>query len=410
MSNSAAITLDGVSKKYCRSLKQSMIYGLSDITRDLAGISVRSDILRDEEYWALRDISLIVEPGECVGVIGPNGAGKSTLLKLVAGIFPPDTGRVRVRSRVGTLLEVGAGFHPLLSGRENVFINGSILGLKNREIRKHFDEIVAFSELEEFIDSPVKHYSSGMYVRLGFAVAAHLSPDVLLVDEALAVGDTAFRFKCINRIAEMRREGTAVLFVSHSESQIRGAADRCLLISHGNSEVFEHIDEAFLCYQDIAASSFDRLVDHADYQGELELTQVKLESPGEDNHIVSGDKFGMHIHFNVNTPISAAYLIMRIWNAHGQLAAVVDSRDEGATFDLHEGVAIVSVDISSLPLVPGRYRIGGGLRRGMQILGWSTQLAWLDIMPRPGQPFQEGIMALSINYSMEIKHLNNNCD
>ncbi len=382
-----------------------MIYGLTDIARDLVCFPARVDNLRAEEYWALRNISLTVEPGECIGVIGPNGAGKSTLLKLVGGIYPPDTGRIRVRPRVGTLLEVGAGFHPLLSGRENIFINGSILGLKNQQIRKRLDEIVAFADLEEFIDSPVKHYSSGMYVRLGFAVAAHLNPDVFLVDEALAVGDTAFRIKCINRIAEMREEGTAILFVSHSEMQVRMAASRCLLINHSKAETYDYVDEAFLSYQNIIneSNSAGELAGHADYYSDVELIDVKLKMPYAGDLLISGDPINVQLRFNVHTPVSDAHIIMRVWTAQGELAATVNSRDAGTSFNLPCGEASINIALDQLPLVPGKFRFAGGLLQKNRIIAWSTQLAWLHIKSKSGQLSTEGIMALSAQFEMKSR-------
>jgi lipopolysaccharide transport system ATP-binding protein len=188
-----------------------------------------------EEFWALRDISFEVTPGEVVGIIGRNGAGKSTLLKILSRITEPTAGRIELRGRVASLLEVGTGFHPELSGRENIFLNGAILGMSRAEIRRKFDEIVTFAEVEQFLDTPVKHYSSGMYVRLAFAVAAHLEPEILIVDEVLAVGDVAFQKKCIGKMqAVSHEEGRTVLFVSHNLAVIQSLCKRCLLLEHGS--------------------------------------------------------------------------------------------------------------------------------------------------------------------------------
>src|SRR5271165_3754249 len=181
-----------------------------------------------EEFWALRNVSFEVKQGEVVGIIGRNGAGKSTLLKIVSRITEPTEGRAVLRGRVASLLEVGTGFHPELTGRENIFLNGAILGMTRREIQKKFDEIVAFAEVERFLDTPVKHYSSGMYMRLAFAVAAHLEPEILIVDEVLAVGDAAFQKKCLGKMSEVAREGRTVLFVSHNSAAIEALCDRCL--------------------------------------------------------------------------------------------------------------------------------------------------------------------------------------
>ncbi|MBN1764192.1 MAG: ABC transporter ATP-binding protein [Sedimentisphaerales bacterium] len=186
-----------------------------------------------EEFWALKDINFEMPQGERVGIIGPNGAGKSTLLKILSRITEPTTGRVHIRGRVSSLLEVGTGFHPELTGRENIFLNGAILGMTRAEIKRKFDEIVAFAEVEKFLDTPVKRYSSGMYVRLAFAVAAHLEPEILIVDEVLAVGDGQFQKKCLRKMEDVGQEGRTVLFVSHNMPMIASLCDRCILLNNG---------------------------------------------------------------------------------------------------------------------------------------------------------------------------------
>src|SRR4029450_8046194 len=186
-----------------------------------------------EEFWALKDISLTIDQGETIGILGHNGSGKSTLLKCIAGILKPTSGEVRLRGRIASLLELGAGFHPDLTGRENVFINASFLGIPRREIAKHFDDIVAFAELEHFIDQQVKYYSSGMYVRLGFAVAINVEPDILLVDEVLAVGDEVFQKKCLDRIEQIQQDGKTILFVTHGADLARKICDRVIVLDHG---------------------------------------------------------------------------------------------------------------------------------------------------------------------------------
>ena len=237
MSGDVLIRVEGVSKKFTRSLRQSMRYGITDIARDFVGLPTSSDGLRPGEFWAVDDLSFGVRRGECLGLIGPNGAGKSTLLKLLNGIIMPDKGHIEVRGRAGALIEIGAGFHPMLTGRENVYVNGTILGLNKRTIDKLFDSIVEFSELKDFIDTPVKFYSSGMYVRLGFAIAAQMDPDVLLIDEVLAVGDVGFRAKCYRFIAEVIGKA-AVIFISHSMPAVAKICDRILVVNGGRC-VFE---------------------------------------------------------------------------------------------------------------------------------------------------------------------------
>ena len=233
MPTDTIISVEGVSKKFCRSLKQTMLYGVTDVVCDVLGFSQSSNGLRPDEFWALDDVSFEVKRGECLGLIGPNGAGKSTLLKLLNGITHPDKGTIKITGRISALLELGAGFHPMLTGRENIRLSGAILGLSQVEVEKKFDAIVDFAGLEEFIDSPVKHYSSGMYVRLGFAIAAHAEPDVLLIDEALAVGDILFQSKCYAKLREFRERGITIIFVTHSLDLVTTYCSRALLLDRG---------------------------------------------------------------------------------------------------------------------------------------------------------------------------------
>ena len=209
------------------------------------------------EFWALRDVSFTVTPGKPLGIIGHNGSGKSTLLKLLTGILKPTTGSVRIKGRVGALIEVGAGFHPDLSGRENIFLNGSILGLSRREISAKFDAIVAFAGLEKFIDTPVKRYSSGMYMRLGFAVAAHTDPDILLVDEVLAVGDALFQRKCLRHLEDYVAKGGAVVFVSHAMSQTMQLCKSCVWLDHGRVRYIGPTEDAVDQYMNVVAKRED---------------------------------------------------------------------------------------------------------------------------------------------------------
>lgn len=221
------------SKRFCRDLKLSLWYGVKDIATGLCGRSTGGTELRFGEFWAVNDVSFELRRGECLGLIGANGAGKSTLLKMLNGLIKPDTGRITMRGRIGALIELGAGFHPLLSGRENIYVNASILGMSKRETDGRLDDIIAFADIGDAIDASVKSYSSGMRVRLGFAVAAHLKPDVLLIDEVLAVGDLAFRQKCYRTVASLRRAGTAIILVAHSEQLIKSTCEHGLVLNRG---------------------------------------------------------------------------------------------------------------------------------------------------------------------------------
>ena len=221
MDEETVISVEKVSKKYCKSLKKSMYYGAMDIGKNMLGLSSRSERLRKDEFWALNNISFEVKKGETLGIIGPNGSGKTTLLKLLNGIFWPDKGKITIKGRVGALIEVGAGFHPLLTGKENVYINAAILGMAKKEVDEKFDEIIEFADIGDFINTPVKFYSSGMFVRLGFAVAVHCEPNILLVDEVMAVGDKEFQIRCYQKMHQIRKSGTTIILVSHNEYTIR---------------------------------------------------------------------------------------------------------------------------------------------------------------------------------------------
>lgn len=212
------ITVEGVSKKFCKNLKRSLIYGALDIGSELLGRE-RSPELRKDEFWAVQDVSFEVKRGECLGLIGHNGAGKSTLLKMLNGLIAPDRGRITMKGRIGALIELGTGFNPILTGRENVYNNGAVLGFSRQEIDRKFDAILDFADIGEFIDTPVQNYSSGMKVRLGFAVAAQMEPDVLIIDEVLAVGDISFVLKCFKRMDYLLQH-TAIILVSHSMPQV----------------------------------------------------------------------------------------------------------------------------------------------------------------------------------------------
>jgi lipopolysaccharide transport system ATP-binding protein len=248
MDRETVISVEHVSKKYCRSLRKSMYYGAVDIGKNILGTSSRSERLRKDEFWALNDISFEVKRGEALGIIGPNGSGKTTLLKLLNGIFWPDKGRITVKGRVGALIELGAGFHPLLTGRENIYINAAILGMTKTEVDEKFDEIIEFADIGNFIDTPVKFYSSGMFVRLGFAVAVHCEPDILLVDEVLAVGDKDFQMKCYQKMHQITKNGTTIILVSHNEYTIRERTKNCLYLRHGTVKFSGPGEEAVRLY------------------------------------------------------------------------------------------------------------------------------------------------------------------
>lgn len=229
----SAIAVSGLSKKFCKSLRRGLYYGAIDVLSSGVRSTARGRRLRRDEFWALHDINFEIARGETLGVVGQNGGGKSTLLKILNGILLPDAGTVAMNGRLGALIEVGAGFNPMLTGRENVYLNGAVLGMTRGEIDAKFDSIVAFAEAAEFLDIPVRNYSSGMTVRLGFAIAIHAELDILLVDEVLAVGDTLFQYKCYERISELKARGATIVLVSHAMSVIERVCERTLVLDHG---------------------------------------------------------------------------------------------------------------------------------------------------------------------------------
>ncbi|GAA6615442.1 ABC transporter ATP-binding protein [Scytonema sp. NUACC26] len=231
--NEVILSVNGVSKKFCRDLKRSLVYGIQDIVSELTGAREKSEKLRHKEFWALKDVNFQLRRGESLGLVGKNGSGKSTLLRIISGLIKPDTGFVEVNGRLAPLIALGAGFNPILTGRENIYANMSILGLSKKEIDERFDAVLDFAEIGDAIDAPVQSYSSGMAARLGFASAIYTEPDILLIDEVLAVGDMKFRIKCYRRLAELRQKGTSFILVSHSPQSILSICDSAVYLSKG---------------------------------------------------------------------------------------------------------------------------------------------------------------------------------
>lgn len=273
------ISAENISKKFCRGLKRSLWYGMQDIASELfmpSGNASTERNLRKDEFWALDNISFELRRGECLGLIGRNGAGKSTLLKVLNGLIKPDRGKVSLRGRVGALIELGVGFNPILSGRENIYVNGAVLGFTKDEIGRKLNDIIEFADIGEFLDMPVKNYSSGMRVRLGFAVAAYMDPDILLIDEVLAVGDMGFTMKCLNSIDRMMKN-TAVIFVSHNLPFVSRICTQLIVMEKGKS-IFNNTDIAKGI--DIYFSKFKSPVATFTGKGKAEILDVRFSSSG----------------------------------------------------------------------------------------------------------------------------------
>jgi lipopolysaccharide transport system ATP-binding protein len=256
MQDEVLIKVEHASKKFCRSLKRALWYGAKDITGEVLGRNGSHDELRAGEFWAVNDVSFELRRGECLGLVGRNGAGKTTLLRMLNGLIKPDQGRITMRGRISALIALSAGFNPILTGRENIYVNASVLGLTKQETEGKIGEIIDFAEIGEFIDSPVQNYSSGMQVRLGFAVASTLNPDVLLLDEVLAVGDAAFRAKCYKRVDSVR-QGAAIIFVSHSLEQLARICSRILVLDKGRTAVLGNLEEGLDAYKKLGESTAD---------------------------------------------------------------------------------------------------------------------------------------------------------
>lgn len=234
MEDDVVIKVENVSKKFTRSIKRSMLYGSNDLVKSIFGKTPSTATLRKGEFWSLRNVNFEVKKGEMFALVGANGSGKSTLLRLIAGIFPPDGGKIMVKGKIGALIAVGAGFHPHMTGRENIYLNGTILGMTKEEIAIKFTDILEFADIGDFIDAPVSTYSSGMTVRLGFAIAIHCEPEIVLVDEILAVGDSQFQRKCLNKIEEKKKEGVTFILVTHNMQQVETMCDRAVYLKEGN--------------------------------------------------------------------------------------------------------------------------------------------------------------------------------
>lgn len=314
-----------------------------------------------EKFWALRDVNFDVEQGDCVGIIGRNGAGKSTLLKILSQITEPTEGEIRIRGRIASLLEVGTGFHPELTGRENTFLNGAILGMTRAEITRKFDEIAAFAEMDTFLDTPVKHYSSGMTTRLAFAVAAHLDPEILIIDEVLAVGDAAFQKKCLGRMSEVARAGRTVLFVSHNMAAVTALCTRGIYLEHGQIKgtgPIEEIAETYL--RDALPSEGDGVFRRGKPRGSGKILFTNLE-------VGSGDIFGsvecgggtkIRIAYEATQPNLAAQFLVNIYNDQSVRMLALDSLTSNNLPQTFPEKGVVTMEVpADFSLTPGRYVI-----------------------------------------------------
>jgi lipopolysaccharide transport system ATP-binding protein len=350
-----------------------------------------------EQFWALDDVSFQVKEGEVLGIIGRNGAGKSTLLKILSQVTAPTSGEIKIKGRIASLLEVGTGFHPELTGRENVFLNGAILGMTKAEIRRKFDEIVAFSGIEEFIDTPVKRYSSGMYVRLAFAVAAHLEPEILIVAEVLAVGDAEFQKKCLGKMQDVRNEGRTVLFVSHNMGAMLNLCSRGVVLNSGGVVFNGKIEDAAEYYNRKTAEIQTRekgWEPHIVYQrndadqtsGEYAITSVELlDGNRKPKPVISTyDSFTVRIHYSVRKHVERGSVIFQLSTSEGVTVLLLSTQPDGTLpLELEVGEHFVDCNLKNLPLAAGDYLVGAGLAiPQVEMLFWKPALGNLTVHPK----------------------------
>jgi len=331
---------------------------------------------RYEDFWALQDVTFQVHEGEAFGIIGSNGSGKSTMLKCLAGILAPDRGKMNVHGRMAALLELGAGFHPDLSGRENVHLNGAILGMTKAEISRKFDEVVSFAGLEKFIDTPVKNYSSGMVVRLGFAIAINVNPEILVIDEVLAVGDEEFQQRCFQKIEQFRREGRTIIFVSHGLGQVSQLCDRALWLDHGSVRAIGPAYEVVSDYTGVAhhveqfesPDSIDQSLNRWG-TGEVEITAVRLTDKNGNQRatFTSGTPFNIEIDYRVVERVKELVVGIRITHLHGLNIFGTNTKRSAVEIDCAIDMGTVIFSVESLPILEGVFDVTVGLSDNAEI-------------------------------------------
>jgi lipopolysaccharide transport system ATP-binding protein len=359
MSETPVVTVEQVSKKYCRRLSHSLWYGMVDLATELTAQSGNRDLrLRHAEFLAVDDVSFELRPGECIGLIGHNGAGKSTLLKMLNGLVRPDKGKITMRGRVGALIELGAGFSPILTGRENIYINGAVLGFTKSEIDAKFDEIVDFAELDDAIDAPVQTYSSGMYVRLGFAVAAQLNPDIFLIDELLAVGDTAFRMKCFQHLLDMKNAGKSILVVSHNMIDINRVCDRVVVLAGGKKIFDGDVSAGIATYEGLSRMRGHTARPH-DANAAAWIDTVRLfDSAGKPRDVYStGEDLLAEVTLSAKQKVVNARLIVHVMTPSLGTLGSFASPHKGFAFDIDPPGSVLRFRMPKLPLLIGSYNL-----------------------------------------------------
>ena len=373
--------------------------------RYLKAAMLRGRRARYEEFWALQDVSLTVAKGATVGVIGSNGSGKTTLLKCLTGIYTPERGSVHIEGNVAALLELGAGFHAELSGTENIYLNGSILGMSKKEIDNKFDSIVEFAGLEQFIDTPVKNFSSGMVVRLGFSIATHVEPEVLLIDEILAVGDQAFQRKSTEKIEQFRRDGRTILVVSHSLGLVQQLCDTVVWLEKGHVKMTGPASDVISEYTGTTYGNFAREDASSKTRwgsGEAQITQVATLDASEQpiDTLSSGDEFRLRLELNSHVRIESPVLRVQMETMSGELVWSTTTQRGTATLRVLDGPAVAMLQIPSLPLADGTYYVSVSITDATGATEFDHCQHWAKIHVVGGQPNDGGVVALPSSWSI----------
>jgi lipopolysaccharide transport system ATP-binding protein len=351
------LSVNGISKKFCRDLSRALFYALVDIGSEVFGLrNSKARALRKKEFWALSNVSFDLRRGESIGLVGANGAGKTTLLKIISGLIKPDQGSISVRGRVAPLIALGAGFNPILSGRENVYVNMSILGLNRKQIDERFEQVVSFAEIGHAIDAPVQTYSSGMSARLGFACAVHTDPDILLVDEVLAVGDMKFRAKCYRKLAELRKAGTTLLLVSHSAQSLSSACTNGILLKQGNVITSGLIGEVLNAYENSLIEIPENETFVPNNVGELFIKSIEL-GEGNDKFFTYGKSASIRVVLQSERRIEDAKVVIIIRSSvmEGDYSINFDSSRDGARMIVKKGDNHVVLGMDPVGFKAGAY-------------------------------------------------------
>jgi lipopolysaccharide transport system ATP-binding protein len=429
-----SVVVEGVSKKFGLSLKSALKYGLIDSCRRLVGRDSDHN-LRLGEFWALHDINFTLEPGDALGIMGVNGSGKTTLLRILNGTYSPDTGKVTLRGRIGALIAAGAGFSPMLSGRENIYISGTLLGMTPAEITKKFDEIVAFAELGDFLDMPVRNYSSGMSVRLGFAIAVIGTPEILLVDEVLAVGDLSFQKKCFERILALKAKGTTILLVSHAIGSIWSVCNKGLFIDKGVPVLFGEIEGVCKAYDEQnsrnarlalekkpeslprkgnSRPTADELPSEYGHgkggTGDVVCNRVRVlsEKTGVDTSEVDfGEPFIIEFHYAVRHRINSPIFRSSFDAVHYKFIVSLDSYEQGYTWDhIDPGDYVIRLRVESQSLRPGLYSINTSVISktiGVHLFYWLAATSFIVRHPHNRFLYSNDNAVVFLPTCMELK-------